>query len=157
MEEECSNASKRRKIEDTVLQILKTSDLETTTEFDVRAVAAERLGFGLSGLRHRRLVRQLVDSFLLSTAASILGTTPLHSNIGSNNDDESAERREKQQQQLGGVGVGLQGNYNGKVICKLTEKRMVTIHDLNGTTMVSIRDFYVKDGNMLPKKGGDLY
>ncbi|KAL0398014.1 UNVERIFIED_CONTAM: RNA polymerase II transcriptional coactivator KELP [Sesamum calycinum] len=35
----------------------------------------------------------------------------------------------------------------------LTDKRMVSIHDLNGTTMVSIRDFYVKDGNMLPRKG----
>ncbi|KAK4418503.1 RNA polymerase II transcriptional coactivator KELP [Sesamum alatum] len=133
MEEECLNASKRRKIEDTVLQILKASDLETTTELDVRAAAAERLGFGLSGVGHRRLVRQLVDSFLLSTAASILGTTPLHSY----NDDDSAERRDKlQQQQLRGVGDGLQGNYNGKVICKLTDKRMVTIHDINGQNMV---------------------
>ncbi|KAI3444399.1 hypothetical protein Pfo_001064 [Paulownia fortunei] len=155
MDEECLNASKRRKIEETVLQILEASDLETTTEFSVRAAAAERLGFGLSGLTHRRLVRQLIDSFLLSTAAAILGTTSLHRKNNGNNYDENSEHhiKQRQQLQLSDVGVGLEGNYNGKVICKLSDKRRVTIHEVYGTTMVSIRDFYIKEGNMLPQKG----
>ncbi|KAL7121585.1 hypothetical protein ACP275_02G190800 [Erythranthe tilingii] len=148
MDEECLNESKRRKIEDTVFQILRSSDLETTTELSVRAAAAERLGFGLSHSTQRRLVRQLVDSFLLSTAAAIL----CPSSLLTNNNDGNAHNREKQHQTTSSR-VASEGNYDGKVICKLSDKRRVTVRDVNGTTMVSIRDFIIKDGNMVPQKG----
>ncbi|KAL8062915.1 hypothetical protein ABFX02_02G177600 [Erythranthe guttata] len=153
MDEECLNESKRRKIEDTVFQILRSSDLETTTELSVRAAAAERLGFGLSHSTQRRLVRQLVDSFLLSTAAAILCPSSLHTNSAvTNNNDGNALNRGKQHQRSGS-GVDSEGNYDGKAICKLSDKRRVTVRDVNGTTMVSIRDFIIKDGNMVPQKG----
>ncbi|KAL6575625.1 hypothetical protein OROHE_001002 [Orobanche hederae] len=136
MDEEDLNASKRRKIEDTVSQILGASNLEVATELSVRAAAEERLGLSLSGLSHRRLVQQLVDSFLLSTARAALGTSsPRRNNHGNGNSDVES------------------GDYNGKVICKLSDKRMVTVHDGSWTTMVEIRDFDLKGGNLCPKKG----
>ncbi|KAL6569640.1 hypothetical protein OROMI_014154 [Orobanche minor] len=135
MDEEDLNASKRRKIEDTVSQILGASNLEVATELSVRAAAEERLGVSLSGLSHRRLVQQLVDSFLLSTARAALGTSsPRRNNHGNGNSDVE------------------NGDYNGKVICKLSDKRMVTVHDRSWTTMVEIRDFDLKGGNLCPKK-----
>ncbi|KAJ1438064.1 Transcriptional coactivator p15 [Sesbania bispinosa] len=36
------------------------------------------------------------------------------------------------------------------IICKLSEKRKVTIQDFRGKTLVSIREFYRKDGKELP-------
>ncbi|KAK6158885.1 hypothetical protein DH2020_006199 [Rehmannia glutinosa] len=154
MDEDLS-ASKRRKIEDTVLQILKATDLDTATEFSVRAAAEQSLGLGLSDLTHRRLVQHLIRSFLLSSAAAILGTTSSHRNNDGNNNDENGEHhiKQPQQRQLTDVRLGLEANYNGKIICKLSDKRMVTIHDAYGATMVAIRDFDMKDGNMLPKRG----
>lgn len=155
MGEECFNASKRRKIEDTVLQILKASDLETITEFGVRSAAAVRLGFELSGLNNRLLVRQLVDSFLLSTAAGILRSNSVIRINDGNSTDKNADyhvEQRRQQQQSGNDAVS-EANYDGKIICKLSGKRRVTIHDFVGTTMVSIRDFCVQDGNLVPVKG----
>ncbi|GFQ06879.1 RNA polymerase ii transcriptional coactivator kelp [Phtheirospermum japonicum] len=133
---ELLNSSKRRKIEDTILQILSASDLETATVFSVRAAAEERLGLCLSSLPHRRLVQQLTDSFLLATPGAALDTPPpRRDNDGDNNNIENRD-------------------YDGKIICKLSEQRMVTVHDFCGTTMVAIRDFGFKDGrHMLPLKG----
>ncbi|KAG8391952.1 hypothetical protein BUALT_Bualt01G0240600 [Buddleja alternifolia] len=153
MDEECLNASKRRKIEETVLQILSTSDFETTTELSVRAAAAERLGSDLSSLNHRRLVRNLIDTFLQATATAILGTAPSYASVDYNNDSNNINNngnavQPEKQQQLISAGV----NYNGKVICQLSDSRSVTVHDFSGSTMVSIRDFYIKDGNMLPRR-----
>ncbi|KAL3649587.1 hypothetical protein CASFOL_005990 [Castilleja foliolosa] len=130
------NSSKRRKIEDTILQILSTSDLETATVFSVRTAAEERLGLCLSSLSHRRLVQQLTDSFLLANDGDALDTPPPRRvNDGNDNNNEN-------------------GDYNGKIICKLSERRMVTVHDSSGTKMVAIRDFGFKDGrHMRPIKG----
>lgn len=130
MGEECFNASKRRKIEDTVLQILKASDLETITEFGVRSAAAVRLGFELSGLNNRLLVRQLVDSFLLSTAAGILRSNSVIRINDGNSTDKNADyhvEQRRQQQQSGNDAVS-EANYDGKIICKVRyifEKYMI--------------------------------
>ncbi|KAL8494901.1 hypothetical protein ACS0TY_019167 [Phlomoides rotata] len=156
MDEKCLSAAKRRKIEDTVLQILKASDLETTTELSVRSAAAGQLGFELSGLSHRRLVRQLVDSFLLSTAAEVLRTTLIHRiNDGSNTGDNVDNQTKRQQPSDVRVESEADCRGNGKVICKLSDKTGVAIHDMNGTTMVEISDFNINDGKMLPERGGN--
>lgn len=119
-EEECLNASKRRKIEETVLQILKASELETVTEFGVRSAAAVRLGFELSCLNHRLLVRQLVDSFLLSTAAEILRMSSLNRiNDGSSSDKIADYNVEQRRQQRRDVDAVSGATYDGKIICKV--------------------------------------
>lgn len=103
------------------MQILKASDLETITEFGVRSAAAVRLGFELSGLNNRLLVRQLVDSFLLSTAAGILRSNSLVRIPDDNSTDENADyhvEQRRQQQQTGNDAVS-EANYDGKIICKV--------------------------------------
>ena len=114
MGEESSNAAQ---IEETVLQILKASELETVTEFGVRSAAAELLGFDLSGLDHRLLVRQLVDSFLLSTAAEILRTNSFNRIPDGSGSDKRAVRHVQQRRK--DVDAVSGANYDGKIICKV--------------------------------------
>lgn len=59
---------KAQKIEETVVDILKNTNLEETTEFKVRVTASERLGIDLSETEYRTLVRSTVEKFLVSTA-----------------------------------------------------------------------------------------
>lgn len=60
----------RRKIEEMVLNILKESNIEETTEFSVRVAASERLGIDLSDPQSKHLVRTVVESYLLSVAVT---------------------------------------------------------------------------------------
>lgn len=57
----------RRKIEETVLDILRKANVEEMTEFEVRLAASKRLGIGLLETERKGLVRRVVENFLLST------------------------------------------------------------------------------------------
>lgn len=54
----------KAKIEETVREILKESDMTEMTEFKVRNLASERLGIDLSDKSHKAFVRGIVKSFL---------------------------------------------------------------------------------------------
>lgn len=41
---------------------------------------------------------------------------------------------------------------NGKLICKLSEKRRVSVQEFGGRLLVSIRDYYQKNGKLLPSR-----
>lgn len=58
------------RIRQTVMEVLKNSDMEEMTEFKVRVEASERLGIDLSDANHKRFIRGVVESFLLSTTES---------------------------------------------------------------------------------------
>ncbi|KAL2893266.1 RNA polymerase II transcriptional coactivator KELP [Bienertia sinuspersici] len=104
------------KIQITVTDILKSSDLNTTTEEQVRELAAQKLGIDLSDLPHKVLVRQVVESFLLSTA-------------------EEGENKP--------VIDAKQASLDS---CRLSEKRDVAVINSAGKTAVSIRELTRKDG-----------
>lgn len=99
------NESTWSKIEESVREILATSDLETATEFSVRSAAAHRLGLDLSGFAVQQLIRQVVDIFLLSTAVrNLLGAD---NNTSANNDNGNND------------GAELPKDYTGKLICQV--------------------------------------
>nr|GEY20440.1 RNA polymerase II transcriptional coactivator KELP [Tanacetum cinerariifolium] len=54
----------KSKIEETVLEILKNSDMESTTEYKVRKSASEKLGIDLSESERKKLVRNVVQTYL---------------------------------------------------------------------------------------------
>ena len=60
----------RRKIEETVTDILSNADLEEATEFKVRLAASDRLGIDLSDPDRKALVRDAVERFLVSASES---------------------------------------------------------------------------------------
>ncbi|GKF47035.1 RNA polymerase II transcriptional coactivator KELP [Tanacetum coccineum] len=54
----------KSKIEETVLEILKSSDMESTTEYKVRKSASEKLGIDLSEPERKKLVKNVVQTYL---------------------------------------------------------------------------------------------
>uniref|UniRef100_A0A803LWL2 DEK-C domain-containing protein n=1 Tax=Chenopodium quinoa TaxID=63459 RepID=A0A803LWL2_CHEQI len=85
------DAATKEKVQETVLEILRTADMQKMTEYNVRTLAGENLGIDLS---------------------------------------ESSSKK------------------------FLSEKRRVTIQDFKGKTLVSIREYYKKDGKFLPTSKG---
>lgn len=58
------DAETRNKIEEAVLEILKNSNMDETTEFKIRKSASEKLGMDLSDPTRKKLVREVVESYL---------------------------------------------------------------------------------------------
>ncbi|KAL8172553.1 hypothetical protein V2J09_024357 [Rumex salicifolius] len=56
----------KQKVEAKVREILQTADMDTATELKVRELAAESLGIDLSDNGAKKLVRDVVDEYLLS-------------------------------------------------------------------------------------------
>ena len=56
----------QKKIEETVKGILREADMDLMTEFKLRISASSILGFDLSGPNHKKLVRDVLEAFLLS-------------------------------------------------------------------------------------------
>uniref|UniRef100_A0A6N2N2M9 DEK-C domain-containing protein n=1 Tax=Salix viminalis TaxID=40686 RepID=A0A6N2N2M9_SALVM len=126
----------QRKIKETVIDILRHANLDEITEFKVRATATERLDFDMSHIEHRKFIRGVVESFLLSTMDE--EGKEANGNVGENTKEALQEEHEEV---LTKKVVGTDSN---RVICK----------NSSGKSFLSIRDFYQKDGNLLPSKIG---
>ncbi|KAF8084556.1 hypothetical protein N665_0712s0004 [Sinapis alba] len=124
------------KIEETVREILKESDMTEMTEFKVRNLASERLGIDLSDKSHKAYVRGIVKSFL----------EEVESKQQQDKDEEEEDGRAKGDKELDDDG--------DLIICRLSDKRRVTIQEFRGKALVSIREYYKKDGKELPSSKG---
>lgn len=123
----------RRRIEEAVRRILESSDMDEMTESKIRALASKDLDLDLSKSPYKTFVRNVVESFL-------------------------QERSEEQQQdQPEDVSAAKEKEYDDGgdlIVCWLSSKRKVTIQDFRGKTLVSIREFYRKEGKDLPTAKG---
>ncbi|CAN7008934.1 unnamed protein product [Brassica rapa subsp. trilocularis] len=128
----------KAKIEETVREILKESDMTEMTEFKVRNLASERLGIDLSDKSHKAFVRGIVKSFLEEVESK---------QQQQDNDEEEEEERAKE----GNKEFDDDGDL---IICRLSDKRRVTIQEFRGKSLVSIREYYKKDGKELPSSKG---
>ncbi|CAN0840826.1 RNA polymerase II transcriptional coactivator KELP, partial [Linum grandiflorum] len=103
--------------------------MSQATEFKVRVLASMRLGMDLSDIEHKKFVRQVLESYLLSSAEQ----------IDDANEGETATKKEAE--------VDDNGN---RFVCKLSNRRSVTVNEYMGRSLVSIRDYYLKNGVELP-------
>ncbi|XP_038878142.1 uncharacterized protein LOC120070296 [Benincasa hispida] len=133
------------KIEETVIDVLKKSNMEETTEFKVRGQVEERLGIDLSNREYKLLVRNVVESFLLSMSEKVC--------MGKEDEPGPSVRYENKpmDQEIAPKEFNDDGDL---VICRLSNNRSVTIHKFRGANMVSIRQFFEKDGKQLPTLKG---
>ncbi|KAI4315546.1 hypothetical protein L6164_028343 [Bauhinia variegata] len=122
------DAEIQAKIEETVRRILEESDLNEMTESKIRKQAAKELDLDLSEPHYKAFVKRIVKSFL-----------------------EEKQEEEKQQQEESTKQYDDGGDL---IICKLSEKRRVTIQEFRGKTLVSIREYYKRDGKELPSSKG---
>ncbi|PKA45743.1 RNA polymerase II transcriptional coactivator KELP [Apostasia shenzhenica] len=149
----------RRRIEEAVLGILRSADMDEMTEYKVRTLAAERLSLDLSRPDLKRFIRGVVESFLLSRKDDIAGVvaggqqgeqqlleeaaTTAEEEVGEEEDDSDRREGEKEYDDEGNL-----------IVCRLSNKRKVTVQDFRGKTLVSIREYFEKDGRQLPTSKG---
>ncbi|OWM91613.1 hypothetical protein CDL15_Pgr022362 [Punica granatum] len=132
----------QQRIEATVRQVLEESDMSETTEYKVRREASERLKMNLSQPKYKPFVRQVVEAFLEEQKAK---------------EDQQAE--EDPEEEDAGRGKRSDGGKEytddgDLIICKLSEKRKVTIQEFRGKTLVSIREYYKQGSKELPTSKG---
>ncbi|OVA14710.1 Transcriptional coactivator p15 (PC4) [Macleaya cordata] len=153
-------AETQREIEETVIGILKNSDMNEMTEAKVRKIAGEKLGIDLSGKDEKKFVRRVVDSFLVSKeneqTQAAEEEEEEEAKKGANQDEEEEAEEEEEEEEKKNPGISAKEfDDNGDlIICRLSNKRRVTIQDFRGKTLVSIREYYEKDGKELPSSKG---
>ncbi|XP_072966823.1 RNA polymerase II transcriptional coactivator KELP-like [Typha angustifolia] len=148
----------QRRIEATVVEILKEADMEAATEYKVRTMAAEKLGIDLSLPERKRFVRGVVESFLLSRTNEEVERREEQPQGNEREEEEKEEEEEEEEEEentKGGRGRKKEYDDDGDlIICRLSNKRRVTLQEFRGKMLVSIREFYEKDGKQLPSSKG---
>ncbi|MED6145881.1 hypothetical protein PIB30_029366 [Stylosanthes scabra] len=119
------DAETRERIEETVRTILEGSNMDEITESKIRKQASTHLGIDLSQPPFKAFVKQVVQAFL----------------------DEKQNQPEPEHNPEYDDDGDL-------IICKLSDRRRVTVQDFRGKTLVSIREYYRKDGKELPSSKG---
>ncbi|MCL7043602.1 hypothetical protein MKW94_000870 [Papaver nudicaule] len=154
MEEE----NNRDEIKKTVIDILKTSDMNEMTESKVRKLAGDKLGFDLSGKLEKKFVKQIVNEFLSEKEEEVKEKgkqkqeeETLEEVIEEEEVEEEEEEREKKKPRVSPKEYEDNGDV---IICQLSSKRKVTIQDFKGKVLVSIREYYEKDGEERPSNKG---
>ena len=146
MDSETSNG-----IEETVLDILKTSNLEEVSEQKIRRMASEKLGLDLSEPTRKKFVRQVVEKFLAEEQAK------REANAADEVKEEEEEDENDEEEEDGKVKSSGDKEYDDEgdlIVCRLSQKRRVTVTDFRGKTLVSIREYYSKEGKELPTSKG---
>ncbi|XP_052210480.1 RNA polymerase II transcriptional coactivator KELP [Diospyros lotus] len=146
------NPETEQKIEEAVLEILRSSNMDQTTEHKVRKAASELLGLDLSTPERKRFVRRVVEAYIAEQQSKAEqeedeGTTAAKSSE-EEDEDSNAQRKRKES---GGKEYDDEGDL---IICRLSDRRRVTLQDFRGKTLVSIREYYRRDGKELPTSKG---
>lgn len=151
----------KKKVEATVLEILRGSDMESVTEYKVRKAAADRLGIDLSIPDRKLFVRGVVEGYLRSLSSQEEAEAEAAEEQGgaggeSKDKEQEEEEEEEDEEEEEGKGGGKReyDDQGDLILCRLSSKRRVTLSEFKGRSLVSIREFYVKDGKEMPSAKG---
>ncbi|CAB4280191.1 unnamed protein product [Prunus armeniaca] len=133
------DAETEQMIETTVRGILEKSNMDEMTEFKIRKQASEVLDLDLSKPPYKALVKRVVQSFLEEQ---------------NQKEQQQREAEEDENPKLGDAQDQEYDDNGDLVICRLSSKRKVTLQEFRGKSLVSIREFYSKDGKELPTTKG---
>ncbi|XP_068665275.1 RNA polymerase II transcriptional coactivator KELP-like [Aristolochia californica] len=134
----------QQKIEETVIDILKDADMQEMTEFKVRNLASDKLGIDLSAPQYKQVVRGVVESFISKKQEEVKAAEEA---------EEAEDVDEGEVRKHGAVDKEYDDD-GDLIICRLSNKRRITIQDFRGKTLVSIREYYEKDGKQFPSSKG---
>ncbi|KAI3422959.1 uncharacterized protein J3R85_011473 [Psidium guajava] len=139
-----------RRIGAAVREVLGESDMNETTEYKVRKQASERLGMDLSQPKYKAIVRQVVQSFLEEQKAK----EDQRANAAGEEVEEEEEEEEEEETGKKSSGEAEYTEDGDLIICKLSEKRKVTMQEFRGKPLVSIREYFKKGGKEFPTSKG---
>ncbi|KQK09397.1 RNA polymerase II transcriptional coactivator KELP [Brachypodium distachyon] len=149
----------QKKVEATVLEILRGSDRESSTEYKVRSAATDRLGIDLSLPDRKLFVRRIVDGYLRSLVEEDeqkqqAGSDEEGDKKPQEEEKEVVEKEEEEDEKEGGAGNKEFDDNGDLILCRLSTHRRVTLQEFRGMTLVSIREYYLKDGKEMPTSKG---
>ena len=123
------DAEMQRRIKQTVGEILKGADMTETTEFNVRTMASMKLGIDLSIPERKRFVRQVVESFLISSEMDEVGKSGQENEYAAAVDDakvsdkferEEEDEREREEKEEKGNVLGKEYDDDGNlIVCRV--------------------------------------
>ncbi|ESQ37771.1 hypothetical protein EUTSA_v10029236mg [Eutrema salsugineum] len=127
-----------QKIEETVKGILREADMDQMTEFKLRIAASAKLGFDLSATNHKKLVRDILEAFLLSNPddGTVHGEAIVPETVAPANKEADS----------GAAAATSAGTEDERIICKLSEKRNVTVEKYRGQAFLSIGESCQENG-----------
>lgn len=106
--------------------------MDQVTESKIRKQASQELDLDLSKPPFKAFVKQVVESFL-----------------------EEQRRKEEEEEEPREENQDREYDDNGDlVICRLSHKRKVTVQEFKGKPLVSLREFFTKEGKELPTAKG---
>lgn len=105
----------RNKIEETVLEILKNSNMDEATEHKIRKAASEKLGMELSDPTRKKFVRQVVESYLAEQQAK--AEEEQEQEVEEEEEEESSKKR-------GGKEYDDEG---GLIVCRVSFRNSLRI------------------------------
>ncbi|KAL3499207.1 hypothetical protein ACH5RR_038300 [Cinchona calisaya] len=147
-----------QKIEETVLEILRSSNMDEITEYMIRKSASEKLGLDLSDPPRKKFVRQVVNSYLTEQNAKAAAAEAEKQQQNDDVEEEEEEEEEEEDEDNDNKKRKLDDKeYDDEgdlIICRLSKSRRVTITEFRGRTLVSMREYYRKDGKDLPTSKG---
>ena len=107
-----------KKIEETVLEVLKNSDMDSTSEFQVRESASEKLGIDLSKSERKKLVRNVVQTYLEEQQSKAeADETAAGEGEEAEEEEEEHSEDEKKKGKKGGKEYDDEGNL---IICRVS-------------------------------------
>jgi hypothetical protein len=113
----------KKKVEDTVQEILRGADMASVTEYKVRSAAADRLGIDLSVPDRKLFVRGVVENYLRSLSSKEVEEQ--QDGAGEEENDKQGEEEddeeEEEEEEKGGGKKKLEYDDNGDLIlCRVS-------------------------------------
>lgn len=109
----------KKNVEATVLEILRGSDMESVTEYKVRAAASDRLGIDLSIPDRKLFVRGVVDEYLLSLSSQEEAKAAEEGDAGRESKDKERKEDEEEDEGKGG-GKREYGDQGDLILCRVS-------------------------------------
>ncbi|KAJ0694501.1 putative transcription factor ssDNA-binding-TF family [Helianthus annuus] len=127
-----------KEIDEAVLQVLNNSDIDSTTVYQVRKLASEPIGIDLSEPSRTKLVRTIVQTYLEEQQAKAEAEEKVTEEGESVEEEEDSEDDKKKRK-----GDKEYDDEGDLIVCRLSDKRRVTLTELSGKSLVSIREYYI--------------
>lgn len=166
--------SEEDRIRAAVSKALEGADLNLMSEARVRQLASKETGIDLSQRPYKMLVQKFVEEFLEAIEGEEEEASDDkkkseetgNANGGCEEDTHQQKKSKTSSEPVfthkgtspggGRAGESRKMEDGSLVVCQLTSRRNITVCDWKGTKLVSIREFYEKNGKSLPGKGISL-